>query len=197
MVSEKVWERVTNFTTFFSGYCRPSPSLFCPCIGPPGPEARGSARQTQAACSHMQRKAVSPLPFGSPASWEAWAGWSRREGACPALTHAPACSPWYPLLPAPPWPRPPPLRPCRHGDRLVCDSGAQELLPFFSHHLLHFTLFLSSFQLFYFLSSHCVFSSQAMSPVSMASTVIFISRTSKMFDQAFFWVLVCLLEIST
>lgn len=150
----------------------------------------------------MQRKAAGLMPSGSPASWEAWAGWRRREGACPALTHAPAYFPWHPLLPTLPWPRPPPLLPCRHGEPSVCVSGAQADMvrtPAFllSHHLLHFILFLSSFQLIYFLSSHCVFSSQVMSPVSMASAVIFISRTSKMFDQAFFWVLVCLLEIST
>lgn len=48
----------------------------------------------------MQRKAASPMPSGSPARWEAWAGWSRREGA--TLTHTPAYFTRHPLLPTPP-----------------------------------------------------------------------------------------------
>ena len=144
--------------------------------------------QTDIGYVQPHAKAASPMLSGNPTRWEAWAGWSRCEGA--TLTHTPACFTRHPVLPTPPWPRIPSLHPCRHRKWFLCVSGAQAdrvRTPGFllSHHLLHFILFLSSLQLIYFLS-YCVFSFQAMSPVSMASTVIFIPRTSEVFDQAFF-----------
>lgn len=85
----------------------------------------------------------------------------------------------------------PSLHPCRYRTRFLLASVAQAdrvRTPGFLlfHSLLCFILFLYSFKLLSCYSSYSVFSSQAMSPVSMASIAIFILRTSKTFDQAFF-----------
>ena len=63
MVSEKVWERVTNFTTFSSGYCQPSPSFSVPVLVPLAQRNMGQPdrRRLHAATCRERQLAWCPL----------------------------------------------------------------------------------------------------------------------------------------
>ena len=166
----------------------------------------GHPDRSRLSAATWRKEQPAQSPWSAQLAEGTGAGWSRewvRGGSCVLLGHMPPPAP-YGILSSPPLPglTPPSLHPCRYriGFLLVSVAQADRVrTPGFLlfHSLLCFILFLYSFKLLSCYSSYSVFSSQAMSPVSMASIAIFILRTSKTFDQDFFWILVCLLEIST